>query len=102
MCIKPCVLLLSVLCFALILCPAGAQQAGEGKSAPARRYIRPDAPQVRIPPYQGDSYTARVPDTLAIDPPGRNYPYYQREHYRSDQPRWRKARRFVSSERIDW
>jgi hypothetical protein len=35
-------------------------------------------------------------DTLVrIDPPGRGYPLYLREHYRQDEPRFRKVQRFV-------
>ena len=41
-------------------------------------------------------------DVVAIDPPGRVCPLYQREHYRQDATRWKKARRFVSDEQIYW
>ena len=41
-------------------------------------------------------------DIVAIDPPGRYCPLYQREHYRVDSTRWRKAQRFVSREQIHW
>ena len=39
---------------------------------------------------------------VAIDPPGRYCPLYQREHYRQNSTRWRKIRRFVSGEQIVW
>jgi hypothetical protein len=39
---------------------------------------------------------------LAIDPPGKNVPLYQRDRYRETQTRWRNVNRFVSSEWIDW
>ena len=41
-------------------------------------------------------------DVVAIDPPGRYCPLYQREHYRANSTRWRNVDRFVSSERIYW
>ena len=41
-------------------------------------------------------------EVVAIDPPGRYCPLYQRDHYRQDSTRWRKIERFVSSERIYW
>ena len=41
-------------------------------------------------------------DVVAIDPPGRYCPLYQREHYRAGTTRWRKAERFVSEEAIHW
>ena len=41
-------------------------------------------------------------DVVSIDPPGRYNPLYQRQHYRDDEPRWRRFNRFVSTERIDW
>ena len=39
---------------------------------------------------------------VAIDPPGRYAPLYQRAHYRTDTTRWRKIERFVSDEHIVW
>ena len=41
-------------------------------------------------------------DIVAIDPPGRYSPLYQREHYRVDGTRWRRIPRFVSKEHIYW
>ena len=41
-------------------------------------------------------------DVVAIDPPGRLCPLYQRDHYRRDSTRWQKIERFVSRERIYW
>ena len=41
-------------------------------------------------------------DVVAIDPPGRHCPLYQREHYRGNATRWRQADRFISKERIYW
>lgn len=37
-----------------------------------------------------------------IDPPGENCPLYQRDHYRDNSVRWRKVKRFVSNELIDY
>ena len=41
-------------------------------------------------------------DVVEIYPRGRYYPFYQRQHYRSGEPRWRKVQRFVSEDQIDW
>lgn len=41
-------------------------------------------------------------DVVYIDPPGRYCPLYQRDHYRSSEPRWRKIERFVTNEDIEW
>ena len=41
-------------------------------------------------------------DVVAIDPPGKYGPLYQREHYRADDTRRRRSERFVSTEQIYW
>ena len=41
-------------------------------------------------------------DVVAIDPPGRYCPLYQRQHYRVNETRLRKVERFVSEENIYW
>ncbi len=41
-------------------------------------------------------------EVVSIDPPGRYYPFYQREHYRQDSPRWRKIERFIPKQQVDW
>ena len=41
-------------------------------------------------------------DVVAIDPPGRVCPLYQREHYREDGTRWRAAERYVPKKEIYW
>ena len=41
-------------------------------------------------------------DVVAIDPPGKNCPLFQREHYRADTTRWRQVERFVSQEQLYW
>ena len=37
-----------------------------------------------------------------IDPPGRHCPLYQRAHYREDQVRWRKVKRYVPDTFVRW
>ena len=37
-----------------------------------------------------------------IDPPGKNFPLYQRDHYRSGQVRWNDVERFVSDENVSY
>ena len=39
---------------------------------------------------------------VSIDPPGKNCPLYQRGHFRKNQTRWRKVKRFVSNKQILW
>ncbi|MAG35295.1 MAG: hypothetical protein CL878_03475 [Dehalococcoidia bacterium] len=41
-------------------------------------------------------------EVVSIDPPGRFYPFYQRDHYRENVVRWRKTTRFVSAEDVYW
>ena len=41
-------------------------------------------------------------DVVHIDPSGVNFPLYQRDHYRTDQTRWREIERFVSAEKVTW
>ena len=41
-------------------------------------------------------------DVVHIDPPGKHYPYYQREKYRENEVQWKKTRRFVSDKPIEW
>jgi hypothetical protein len=41
-------------------------------------------------------------EVVSIDPPGRYYPLYQRDHYRNRQVRWRSIERFVSETSISW
>jgi hypothetical protein len=41
-------------------------------------------------------------DVVSIEPQGRYYPLYQRQHYLDSSPRWRNITRFVSDEIIEW
>jgi hypothetical protein len=42
-------------------------------------------------------------DVIQMDPPGKNYPYYQRKgHFRENETRWLKRPRFVSSDQLSW
>ena len=41
-------------------------------------------------------------EVVSIDPPGRYYPLYQRDHYRQDTARMRKVERFIPKEQVDW
>ena len=66
----------AVLVLAFMLATAGAESQKQTKAAmPAAKpatfktqvdYINPNAPPVAIPPYRGERYEARVPDTLDI------------------------------------
>ncbi len=39
---------------------------------------------------------------VAIDPPGKNFPLFERQYLRSDQTRWRAFQRFVADQQIVW
>ncbi len=41
-------------------------------------------------------------EVIAIDPPGRYCPLYQRTHYRANSARWRKATRFLAEKTLRW
>ena len=41
-------------------------------------------------------------DVVHIDPPGRNQPFYQRDHYRENATRWKETTRFVAERTLDW
>jgi len=41
-------------------------------------------------------------DVVAIDPPGRYGPLYQRNHYRVNSTRWRRIERFVPKLQVRW
>jgi hypothetical protein len=44
----------------------------------------------------------RGADVVKIDPPGIRGPFYQRDHYRTDETRWRQAKRFVPAADVVW
>ncbi len=53
----------------------------------------------------GTDYTMIIKgnSVVFIDPPGKYYPFYQRDHYRQNQVRWVKRRHFVATQpAIDW
>ncbi len=52
----------------------------------------------------GKDYTfiIRGSDVVSVDPPGRDHPLFQREHYRSGKTRFHKVTRFASDETIRW
>ena len=41
-------------------------------------------------------------DVVAIDPPGRYLPLYQRRHYASGSPRFRRVERFIPERVVHW
>jgi len=53
---------------------------------------------------EGQHYilTLKGNEVVNIEPPGRNCPLYQREHYRQNVTRWRRVQRFVSDESLYW
>jgi hypothetical protein len=46
--------------------------------------------------------TIRGNDVVHIDPPGRNWPLYQKGHYRSGETLWKDVTRWVPQEEIPW
>jgi len=52
----------------------------------------------------GVDYVLRIRGNTVVEvsPPGKLSPRYQRADYRTSEVRWKRAQRFVSSERIDW
>ena len=46
--------------------------------------------------------TMKGSTVVAVDPPGRICPIFQRAHYREDSVRWRQVERFVPDESVDW
>lgn len=53
---------------------------------------------------QGRLYTMviRGNDVVKMDPPGTSYPLYQRSHYRTGETLYRKAKRFVPDQEMNW
>lgn len=44
----------------------------------------------------------RGADVVKIDPPGVLGPFYQRDHYRTGETRWRKVQRFATTREVAW
>ena len=44
----------------------------------------------------------RGADVVKMDPPGVRGPFYQRDHYRSGQTRWRQVERFAPAQAVVW
>jgi hypothetical protein len=76
----------------------GCVQPGQVASLTFPIPLRTDHVQIQKRPY---TLVRKGNDVISIDPPGRYCPTYQREHYRSNAPRWRPVTRFVSREKVD-
>ena len=76
-------------------------KAEKGQTVSLRFPIRERTDKVSL---QGTEYTIvrRGNDVVWIDPPGKYFPSYQRAHYRTGQPLYRKVVRFVSDEDFGW
>jgi hypothetical protein len=84
----------------------------KGRYARAGRVEKGQTVTVRFPiqertdtfSLQGTEYkiVRRGNDVVWIDPPGRYSPFYQRGHYRTVRPLYRKVVRFVSDEDFGW
>ena len=62
-------------------------------------FKRTDHAHIEKQPY---TLVRKGNEVISIDPPGRYYPLYQRQHYSDDAPRWRRITRFISDEIINW
>ncbi len=53
---------------------------------------------------EGHDYTLvrKGNEVVSIDPQGRNYPQYQRDHYRENATRLKSVERFVADRTVDW
>lgn len=78
---------------------AGPARAGDlvTMTFPQREYL--------IKEQLGDNIyvlTMKGSTVVDIEPPGRHCPLFQRAHYRQNQARWRRVRRFVPEQRLHW
>ena len=48
------------------------------------------------------TFTFRGNDVVYVDPPGKYAPMYQRGHYRTGKPLFRKVTRFVAEDELPW
>jgi hypothetical protein len=48
------------------------------------------------------SLTRKGNEVVHIDPPGKNWPLYQREHYRANSARFKTVERFVADQSVEW
>jgi hypothetical protein len=48
------------------------------------------------------TFVIRGNDVVQVDPPGKYCPFYQRGHYRTDQPLYQKVTRFISPQELQW
>ena len=46
--------------------------------------------------------TFRGNDVVSVEPRGKNYALYQRDHYRFERPRYLKTKRFVAQKTVRW
>jgi hypothetical protein len=84
----------------------------EGRYANAGGVMKGDRVKLTFPIVErtvktklgGKLYTLVIKgnEVVSIDPPGKYYPYYQRDHYRENKARWVKRDRFVANEVLDW
>ena len=53
---------------------------------------------------EGRDYTLvrKGNEVVKVDPPGRNYPLYRRDHYREEKTHFRTIERFVADRTVDW
>lgn len=77
---------------------------GEGRPGDTVTVTFPIAER-KVSEFIADTYytmTVKGNTVVAIDPPGRNCPLYQREHFRENHTIWHQVERFVSREQIRW
>jgi hypothetical protein len=65
------------------------------------RHLHADLQPMMMGAAAYDRLVFRGSTLISIDPPGRNYPYYQREYFR-EPVRWHRVRRFLSGNAVQW
>ena len=64
-----------------------------------------EQPQYMVKEQLGDgifTLTMKGSTVVAVDPPGRHCPIFQRAHLREDEVRWRRVQRFVPDRPVAW
>ena len=77
-------------------------KAEKGETVALRFPIRERTDKVSLQGTGEYTIVRRGNDVVWIDPPGKYFPSYQRGHYRTGQPLYRKVVRFVSDEDFGW
>ena len=77
---------------------------GRVKSGDGVTLTFPIAERIDRVQVEGHEYTLvrKGNDVINVDPPGKNHPLYERDHYRENQTRFKSIQRFVPDRTVDW